>query len=510
MKLVLRFLFPLATGGLLVAALPPFDSAQAAWLALLPLLFALEDCRPGEAFRRGYLAGLVFFGGTVWWIVHVSLPGMVALVAFLALYFGLAGMWLARVMPRVGSVGGNLWFACVAAAGWVTLEWGRGQFVFGGFPWNYLGTTQHAVTALIQFSEYTGVLGVSALVCAVNCLFFATVRRFRDQVTRQIPLRRLSWEFYVAVLLLSGAFAFGLRTIRATPRGEDVLRLAMVQGNIPQAVKFDPGEKPLVVERYGKLTTAALAGQPDLVIWPETATPGPVLHNPAAAELVREVFAIRPVPLLTGSFDLHQGQVYNAAFLIDPAAGVRAIYRKTHLVAFGEYVPLRKIFPFLKWFTPIGDSLERGREYTVFELAGRRFAVVICFEDTVPELYRQFVKRDVDFLVNLTNDAWFKESPAAALHLANATFRAVETRRPLVRSTNHGVTCLVDELGRVQAVLQPFTAGYVNCELPLPATRRQTFYVRHGDVFTAGCVLVAGGVLVAGQMLRRRAAAVVC
>jgi len=517
--LLCRWLFPVATGSLLVLSFPPFDSAQTAWLALIPLLFALEDCRPGEAFRRGYLAGLVFFGGTVWWVVHVSLPGMVALVAFLALYFGLAGMWVAWILragwwerrPRrdggTGPVAAgtplppdisstnllhNLLFALLAATGWVTLEWMRGHFIFGGFPWNYLGASQYSVATLIQFTEYTGVHGVSAMVCAVNCLFFVTIRRFRDQVTRQVPLRRLSWEFYVAALLLCGTFMHGLRVIRDTPRGESTLRLGMVQANIPQTLKIDPNERPLILERYSKLTEAVIAGQPDLIIWPETATASAILHDKESIALINRILAASRVPLLTGSFDVRGGDAYNAAFLIEPEKGVQAIYRKIHLVPFGEYVPLRKIFPFLKWLTPIGDSLERGNEFTTFEVAGRRFAPVICFEDTVPEVYREFVKRDVDFMVNLTNDAWFKESPAATMHLANAVFRAVETRRPLVRCTNHGITCVVDEFGLVPTRLEPFTEGSLNCELRLPASRVQTFYVRHGDVFVAGCVVLSG------------------
>ncbi len=493
--LLFRWLFPLATGFLLVLCFPPFDSAQTAWLALIPLLFALEDCRAGEAFRRGYIAGLVFFGGTVWWIIHVSLPGMIALVAFLALYFGVGGMWLAfisRACKAGASVFRNLLFAVLGAAGWVTLEWIRGHFIFGGFPWNYLGASQSSFAVLIQYAEYTGIYGVSAAVCVVNVLFYATVRRFRDHVTRQIPLRRLSWEFYIAALLLCAAFIYGMRGLRDTPRGGQQFRLALVQGNIPQSLKFDPNEKALIIERYGSLTKAALAAHPELVVWPETATPGALLYDKESIALVRQVLSEGHVPLLTGSFDLRGNDAYNAAFLIKPGKGVQTIYRKLHLVPFGEYVPLRKIFPFMKWLTPIGDSLERGQDYTVFELDGWHFATVICFEDTVPELYRHFVKRDVDFVVNLTNDAWFKNSPAAEMHLANARFRAVETRRPLVRCTNNGITCVVDEFGVIQSRLEPFTSGTLTCTLRLPAAPRQTFYVQHGDVFLAGCVVVSG------------------
>src|SRR5258706_6162279 len=152
-------------------------------VALIPLFFAVEDCRPGEAFRRGYVAGLVFFGMTMWWLVHVSMAAPVALTAFLALYFGAAAVWFAR--PSSDIFWRNLLAAIVGTAGWVTLEWIRGQVPLGGFGWNMLGVTQHRNVPLIQFASYTGVYGGSALVCFVNFAFFPAILRFgRDFVAR--------------------------------------------------------------------------------------------------------------------------------------------------------------------------------------------------------------------------------------------------------------------------------------------------------------------------------------
>jgi apolipoprotein N-acyltransferase len=136
-------------------------------------------------------------------------------------------------------------------------------------------------------------------------------------------------------------------------------------------------------------------------------------------------------------------------------------------------------------------DLNAGGEYTVFEAKGFRFGTVICYEDTVPELYRGFVQRDVDFMVNLTNDAWFKTSPAAETHLANAIFRAVENRRPLVRATNNGVTCVVDEHGFIRARCAPFVQGTLTCELHRAVDHTQTFYTRRGNVFLGACALVS-------------------
>jgi apolipoprotein N-acyltransferase len=160
-------------------------------------------------------------------------------------------------------------------------------------------------------------------------------------------------------------------------------------------------------------------------------------------------------------------------------------------VPFGEYVPLRKIFPFMKWLTPIDGSFERGRNFTVFHARDLRFGAVICFEDTVPDLYRHFVQRDVDFMINVTNDAWFKTSPAAEMHLANAVFRAVESHRPLIRASNNGMTCIINEHGIIRARCAPFCKGSLNFDLPLPNDHSQTFYTQHGDVFVGGCAAVS-------------------
>jgi len=531
LSLLYRWVLPVVGGLFYALALPPYNHSELGWVALVPLLFALEGCRPGEAFRRGFLAGLVFFGMTTWWIIHVSLPGMVALIAFLALYFGLAGIFLAQLSNEKDSVWRNIFAAVISAAGWVTLEWVRGHFPLGGFGWNGLGVTQFTATPLIQFANVTGVYGVSALVFILNYAFFCTIRRYLRNIGNATPVRRLSWEFYLAMLLIGGAFMTGLRAIDALPSGNSrLLRLALVQGNIPQSLKFDEHEKPMILDRYRSLTTTATLEQVDLIIWPETAIPEALRYDPETFALVTNITAKTLAHLLTGTIDFTPHatpeEAFNAAALVRPDGIIAGIYRKIHLVPFGEYIPLRKILPVFKWFTPITDSFECGRDATLFTLnlnqpsklvtlseakglataadsevlrsaqndnEGKRFrfGTVICFEDTLPDLYRQFVKRGAEFMVNLTNDAWFQDSPAAEMHLANAIFRTVETRRSLVRCTNNGVTCLVDQFGIVRHQAAPFTPATLEFTLPVSTKLPVTFYTRYGDVFTGGCALLA-------------------
>jgi len=506
-----RWLLPVAAGVSAALAFPPFRASQMGWVCLVPLLFAVENCRWGEAFRRGYIAGLVFFGMTVWWIVNVTVPGTVGLIAYLALYFGAAGGLFAVVCGKIARTGAtvdgatkdlvlrNLIAAVVASACWVTVEWARGWILWGGFAWNFLGTSEWQTGPLIQFASVTGVYGVSALLCFVNFTFYVTIRRFVRQLAQGVPVRRLSWEFYVAMLLVCLAFICGMREIRSSAGQESrTLRVGLVQADIPQTLKYDPNEKAMILQRHRELTEALLADHPDLIIWPETAIPWVIQNDRESVDLVTNIIARSKAHLLTGFFDNRGAQMFNSAILFTPQPAVAGIYRKIHRVPFGEYVPLRAIWaPLLRKIGPkdfnVDDmfDLSAGDEYTVFEAKGFRFGAVICFEDTVPELYRQFVRRDVDFMVNLTNDAWFKTSPESEIHLANAVFRAVENHRPLVRATNNGVTCIVSEHGFILARCAPFTQTTLSYDLPLSTDRTQTFYTRHGNVFVGGCAIIS-------------------
>ncbi len=516
-QIILRWLLPAVTGALLAFALPPFDYSELGWCALVPLLFALEGCERGEAFRRGYIAGLVFFGATVWWTIHVTLPGMVAFVAFLALYFGLGSMWFAVVLTKWGegkdSAIRNILASVLGSAGWVVLEWVRGWFLYGGFGWNPLAVTQHQAVPLIQFAAVTGVYGVSALVCFTNCAVFFTIRRFARQMLDRQVVRRLSWEFYVAVLLVCGAFLHGYHQIRRdeSPRS---LRVALIQGNIPQSLKFDPTDKPMILERYRTLTERAVVLKPQLIIWPETATPEALRYDAESFALVTNLAAKADASLLTGTVDMTPNssppEAFNGAIMVRSDGSLGGIYHKMHLVPFGEFIPLRKLaVPILKLLGPkdyeASDDygFTSGNQFTIFEVDGLQFGTVICFEDTLPELYRQFVQVGADFMVNITNDAWFKNSPASEMQLANAVFRAAETHRPLIRATNNGVTCIVDEFGFVDpgTRLDKFTDGSLVYEVKVPHVFGQTFFTRHSDWFVGVCLL---GCAVGLVLLRRR------
>src|SRR5262249_9221759 len=196
---------------------------------------------------------------------------------------------------------------------------------------------------------------------------------------------------------------------------------------------------------------------------------------------------------------------YNSSFLISPEGRIANIYRKRALVIFGEYIPLEHVLPLFKWFTPAQGSFTRGERPIPFELdtLHAKTSVLICFEYTFPHLAREYVEPDTDFLVNLTNNGWFGEGAAQWQHAAAALFRAVENSRPLLRCANNGLTCWVDEFGRIRQIFRDaqgtiYGPGFMTAEIPLLSSeaRAATFYNRHGDVFGWSCVSITALMLI--------------
>jgi apolipoprotein N-acyltransferase len=295
------------------------------------------------------------------------------------------------------------------------------------------------------------------------------------------------------------------------------LPVAAVQSDVPREEKFSLQFQNKTFDEFAHLTQLALAAKPPpaLVIWPESSMPGPVLEDAANFRFVMGVSSSMKADLLLGSLDGDEKGDYNAALLIPAGAGPAQVYRKLHLVPFGEYVPGRHTVPFIAEI--VGDQVPadftRGKNVVVFRLTnGLLVGPLICFEDTLGELTREFVLRGANLLVNVTNDGWFLRSGASQQHLDNAIFRCVETRRPLVRAANTGVTCFVNEFGRVTQDLvnangSTFTEGVLTGTVQVPTARTLTFYVRHGELFAelCGCVTLIFLIVRLPQLVRRKA-----
>jgi apolipoprotein N-acyltransferase len=528
------------SGLLCTACFPPFDQGWLCWFALTPLIAAIWFS--GEKSRRrwlhnlllGYIAGIIFFTGTFSWLGSLGtlfenfwLHGLSLLLsiylglnfAFWSWFCGLVRPREARPTPskdkwsemleRAGQPAAtmpsspwlrstnNLWLAVLAAAAWSTHEWIRG-WLFSGFGWNGLGIALHARWPLIQIAEFTGVPGLSFVIVFVNVIGLTTV--YRLVLEARLHRMRPHYDLTLTMAGVVGVLAFGVHIAQISPPTKS-LHVAAVQGNIPQREKFDAQFTAHIFDQFARLSAIAHSSNPpiDLLVWPESAMPAPVLEDGPTYRFVINLAVTTRTDLLLGTIDLEDGHDYNAALLVSAQDQQVQIYRKVHLVPFGEYIPLRHSFPLFaavasKW---VPGDFEPGTDYTLFRLTKGQVHVapLICFEDTVGDLVRQFVLKGADLLVDITNDAWFLHSAGSRQHLANAVFRCVETRRPMARAANTGITCFVNEFGRVTQLLQDengntFTEGVLTGEVKVPASHELTFYVRHGELFAELCAAV--------------------
>lgn len=513
-----RIILPIISAVLLTLSFPDFNFEGLAWFGFVPLFFAIENKRPFKAFLISYIAGVLFFLGTIYWLIHVTLPGMIIIVLYLAVYFGLFGLACNSFFRSVNYDSGSikrLHLLLSIPAVWVALELVRSHFITG-FGWALLGYSQSFTLPVIQIADYTGVYGVSFLIVFVNAAIFLTIKEIRKKDYKLTSLM-------LATILLFAVLYYGVMRTRNVFTG-NTLKVAVVQGNIPQAKKWDPSFKKDILDKYEHLTRLAVARNPELIIWPETSVPGFMESEPELLTRVTKLAKDIGVPILVGTPREDPGRMeayYNSAVLIDSVGDVVSRYDKMHLVPFGEYVPLRKLFAFVENFapSPIGD-FSAGKEYTVFEVFVKksardkdgvwhsakkaRFATLICFEDIFPGLARKFVAGGANFLVNMTNDAWFWKTSAAYQHAESSIFRAVENRVNVIRAANTGVSCFIDQKGEIiDSVLSGgesvFVDGFAVHEITL--TRTKTFYTLYGDVFAYMCVLITIGYIL---LLKRK------
>ncbi len=405
----------------------------------------------------------------------------------------------------------NLLLAFALAAVWVALEWTRG-WLFGGFGWNGLGVALHTNWPIIQIAEYTGISGLSFLIAFANVIGVSTARRLILET--RFHRMRPHYDLTLTMAAIIGLLAFGMHAMQSRPETERV-RVTAVQPNISQREKFDPQFTPAILRKLGEMSEVAAEADPapHLVVWPESALPEPFPSMSDSERYVAAFTVEKKVDLLVGAIELQEQAAYNSALLFSGSSQATQIYRKIHLVPFGEYVPLRHAFPPFgaiagKW---VPADFDFGKDYTLFQLSkeGVQVAPLICFEDTIGDLTRRFVLKGANLLVDITNDGWFLSSAGSSQHVANALFRCVETRRPMVRAANTGVTCFINEFGRITEILRDETGstfgdGVLSGIAEVPTEKELTFYVQHGELFAHGCtgiaLLILGGLAVRSRL----------
>jgi apolipoprotein N-acyltransferase len=530
------YLVAMGAGLLLTAAFPKTGLAGFAWIAPALILFAAQGKNSGDAFRAGYVAGLSHFLSSLYWLLLMpyrwhSLPlgpglGWISLAVYLAFYPAI-WVWLLAGKIGKGNWAQRTFWSLAGAAIWVALEMLRAR-LFGGFPWNFIGASQFQLTPLIQIASATGVYGVSFLV-----VWFSLSLLSAAHVVFSKPVSRFAWqpEAFLPLLAVAIIFALGSFMMRAQIPPASDLRVTLIQPSVPQTLIWNESENSDRFRQLLALSESALTNETDLLIWPESALPEfneeslTAITNLVRTHHVWMIFNADDAVWRANARSRNDFDDFNAAFLFDPDGNCAGIYHKQKLVAFGEYIPLVRWLPFVKWFTPIRGGYEAGNQPATFEINGwggrpRELQVelgngspegspnptvnaapLICFEDTFPQLARAAVRDDTDFLVNLTNDGWFGQSAEQWQHMANAVFRAVENGVPLIRCTNNGVTCWIDSYGQLRAIFKDtkdsvYGVGSLTVQIPLPSEKRApTFYNRHGDWFGWSCVGVAAGLL---------------
>ena len=490
------------SGLLLTGAFPKIGLDWLAWVALVPLLYAIRNQSAGSGFRLGFITGLLHFLSLLYWLVPVMrtygyLPAYLS-VLILFLFAAFLALFVASFAAALSAVGKQP-VRCLIAMPlfWVALEYIR-SFIFSGFPWELMGYSQFRRLHLIQISDILGVYGLSALIAFVNGAIFITLlyfakRRWQDA---EINLGLVTGSVIASTLGIALSWSYGhwrLNTVNHQIESSLKTRIAVVQGNIDQAVKWDPAYQIDTLEKYNRLSLSIVEQRPDLIVWPESATPFYLLYDVKPTELVFEGIRQTATDHLIGSPSFVQSEdvvrYFNSAYLISPQTKSMSKYDKTHLVPFGEYVPFKKWLPFLgKIVAQVGD-FKAGPEGKTLIWKSEKLGVQICYEIIFPRLSRAMAENNASLLINITNDAWFGKTSGPYQHFSMTVFRAVENRRTLVRSANTGISGFIDPVGRVLASTPLLQDAALVRSVPL--LKERTIYTRFGDLFAQACLASA-------------------
>jgi apolipoprotein N-acyltransferase len=460
------------------------------WLAWVWLTLALRGLRPAQqgerfttalwrGFRWGWWVGLAMFIGSLWWIYHVTIPGMLALCLYLSLYPAIWGACAVFLKPQGHA--SDLKYSLALGALWVGLEWLRAT-VLTGFPWIGAAVTLIESPRLNWLASFVGVVGLSLLPVTFNLL---AVGAFARAGQRRPLWLGLGCGALVATFLLPPP---------KTPVADRTLQILAVQPNLSMAQKMLADEATSLAQyrALAQTTKAAITSTPappDLVLWPEAAIPGyfhSVDHEPTFAELLQ----LGPA-LITGADALIANAsspddwgLHNCLALMHRTPENFALHAKVHLVPFGEFLPLRQEIPLFEKMLGhlIPTNFTRGQSLEPITLPDLGYEVIplVCFEDTIGDLARSFIRERPQIIVNITNDNWFAESPAAALHGLHARWRAVELQRAMVRCANTGLTATIATDGSVTHAAPLHTETTLRATLPVATQPPITYFARHG------------------------------
>ncbi|MBN2068628.1 MAG: apolipoprotein N-acyltransferase [Opitutales bacterium] len=518
-QIAIELFLSISTGLLYALCFPSRGVPEAAYVFALPLL-CFFMLRPESWKPRMWTVlpgGFIGWVCLIFWLRHVTWMGMLGLSLVLSVFWAVWFCAAAKVidayrnkMPLV-RISANLGLAGL----WVLLEWLR-SWVFTGFPWLPLAASQWERSALLQIIAYTGAWGLSFMLIFFNLGISYYIKHLFTPKRRKAWYQKLNPDFYAAMglLFLTFCFMFEPGFFHKRNRREIMFTAAAVQPATEAMIKWNPEFSWQVKEDLERYTTLAAKFDPDVILWPEAATPWPILGMKEPNEWITGFSHDLGIPLMMGSIAV-EGDVfdktapwYNMLTVVDPKTGIAPYYGKRHLVPFGEYVPFQRWLPFIKKVVPIGEYVAASRNTIVpLRIGFKEYKVggLVCYEDVFPQLARENVLNGADFHYVVTNGIWYGEEGMNLQHMAHSVLRAVETRRPVVRCGNNGWSGWIDEYGNVCYELIDADGSTDFSGLDTFEVQRDplwsgklSLYARNGDwfvLFSFGIMLFSGFML---------------
>ncbi|MCD4796012.1 MAG: apolipoprotein N-acyltransferase [Candidatus Cloacimonetes bacterium] len=482
-----KLFLPVSASLLLALSRLPLHLGFLVFWGLIPLFsFFNENRKAKEIILSAFIFSSIYTLVALHWIGLATFPGFLALFLLFGFYFSILFILLNLVwnsLPKLKYIA----FICF----WMSFEFLQnfGEF---RFPWFNIGYSLSDYLPVIQPAEIGGIYLLSFLIIVVNILIFELKNNFKRNL---IILSTL-------MIFWTGFGFVRLNTIELHKTGTSI---SIVQISIPQKMKWKKNYLDITFQLYRKFSLKAMEEHPSLIIWPESATPLYLLKNSEYKEIVKELAKKNNVDIFTGfphyqyAGESHPNRYkfYNAATLFDRSGKIHKPYHKNILVPFGERMPFLKIFPFL-WKVQFGQAnWEYGEDQEYYEVNGYSFSPLICFEIVFEKLTTKMAQHNVDFIVNITNDAWFKKSAGTYQHAVMTKFRAIETRRQIYRAANTGYSLVVSPTGEYLQESRLFEKTTLNEELLLYP--KKSFFTKY--LFWLPIVFVVGGVIILGKFL---------
>ncbi|MFC1566610.1 apolipoprotein N-acyltransferase [bacterium] len=482
----------LSGAALFVLAFPKFNYFPLAWIALAPIMYAIwNESSAKSAVFKSTFAGFVIYLALLYWMIPMCLNAKTdiyiaillwgILSLYLSIYFSIWSLVVFAFREKYNSI----LYGILICSLWVMLEYLRNYFLTG-FPWALLGYSQWKNYLFIQISEFTGVYGISFYLVFISFILALMLKQWvvNKKVNKKLKI--------ILVLLIGLNYLYGMFMVwnnKSIVNDKVKISTVILQGNIDQYKKFDNNFKKSIERRYSDLTMQSLAFKPDLIVWPETSYPGIYPDDLETLGWLKKVVRNTNAHHMIGVISRQKKSYYNSVILVDQSGEQKRIYNKNHLVLFGEVFPFKK---FVARFIPTANSLggiTKGESIEIFKISKLNTTPNVCFETLFPNEIREHVIRGGQVICNLSNDAWYLNTSAPWHLLSHNIFRAVETRRMVVRAANTGISAFIDHNGKIISSLPLFKTGVLH--RVISPIRKITFYTYNGDIFAFLCIIFA-------------------